>query len=168
MRKVHTEGNKFYLNNEPYYQRLVLDQGFYPEGIWTAPSDDDLRRDIELGKAAGFNGARLHQKVFEERYYYWADKLGYLTWGESPSWGLDANDPVAARNFLSEWSNLISRDINHPSLVVWTPFNEQWMPDEVQYPRFITDTYKAHQTDRPFSSSQHCIRRNPHCFRYMV
>lgn len=142
MRKVHTEGNKFYLNNEPYYQRLVLDQGFYPEGIWTAPSDDDLRRDIELGKAAGFNGARLHQKVFEERYYYWADKLGYLTWGESPSWGLDANDPVAARNFLSEWSNLISRDINHPSLVVWTPFNEQWMPDEVQYPRFITDTYK--------------------------
>lgn len=62
MRKVHTEGNKFYLNNEPYYQRLVLDQGFYPEGIWTAPSDDDLRRDIELGKAAGFNGARLHSE----------------------------------------------------------------------------------------------------------
>ena len=141
MRKVHTEGNKFYLNNEPYYQRLVLDQGFYPEGIWTAPSDDALRADVELGKAAGFNGARLHQKVFEERYYYWADKLGYLTWGESPSWGLDANDPVAARNFLSEWGNLVSRDLNHPSLVVWTPFNEQWWPDEIQYPRFIADTY---------------------------
>lgn len=141
MRKVHTEGNKFYLNNEPYYQRLVLDQGFYPDGIWTAPSDEALRHDIELGKAAGFNGARLHQKVFEERFYYWADKLGYLTWGESPSWGLDANDPVAARNFLSEWSNIVSRDVNHPSLVVWTPFNEQWFPDEVQYPRFITDVY---------------------------
>lgn len=86
MRKVHIEGNKIYLNNEPYYQRLVLDQGFYPDGIWTAPSDDALRRDIELGLAAGFNGARLHQKVFEERYYYWADRLGYITWGESPSW----------------------------------------------------------------------------------
>lgn len=141
MRKVHTEGNKFYLNNEPYYQRLVLDQGYYPDGNWTAPSDEALRRDVELGKEAGFNGARLHQKVFEERYYYWADKLGYLTWGESPSWGLDANDPIAARNFLSEWANLVTRDISHPSLVVWTPFNEEWWPDENQYPRFVVDTY---------------------------
>lgn len=106
MRKVHIEGNKIYLNNEPYYQRLVLDQGFYPDGIWTAPSDDALRRDIELGLAAGFNGARLHQKVFEERYYYWADRLGYITWGESPSWGMDANDVETARNFLSEWGRM--------------------------------------------------------------
>ncbi|MCF0184958.1 MAG: beta-glucuronidase [Bacteroidaceae bacterium] len=141
MRKVHTENNLFYLNNKPYFQRLVLDQGFYPDGNWTAPSDEALRRDIELGKSAGFNGARLHQKVFEDRYYYWADRLGYLTWGESPSWGLDANDPIAARNFLSEWSNIVFGLSNHPSLVVWTPFNEQWWPDEVQYPRFITDVY---------------------------
>ena len=68
MRKIHTEGNKIYLNNQPYYQRLVLDQGFYPDGIWTAPSDEALKRDIELSLAAGFNGARLHQKVFEERF----------------------------------------------------------------------------------------------------
>lgn len=81
MRKVHIEGNKIYLNNKPYYQRLVLDQGFYPDGIWTAPSDEALKRDIELSMEAGFNGARLHQKVFEERFYYWADKMGYLTWG---------------------------------------------------------------------------------------
>ncbi len=141
MRKVHTEGNIFYLNNEPYYQRLVLDQGFYPESNWTAPTDEDLKRDIMLGKEAGFNGARLHQKVFDERYYYWADKLGYLTWGEAPSWGLDANDPVAARNFLTEWGNLVARDINHPSLVVWTPMNEQFWPDEAQYPRFVADLY---------------------------
>lgn len=141
MRKVHTEGNLFYLNNKPYYQRLVLDQGFYPKSNWTAPSDADLRRDIELGKQAGFNGARLHQKAFDERYYYWADKLGYLTWGEAPSWGLDANDPVAARNFLTEWGNLVARDLNHPSLVVWTPMNEQFWPDEAQYPRFVTDLY---------------------------
>ena len=141
MRKIHTEGNKIYLNNQPYYQRLVLDQGFYPDGIWTAPSDEALKKDIELSMAAGFNGARLHQKVFEERFYYWADKLGYLTWGEAPSWGLDANDVEAARNFLMEWRNLVVRDINHPSLVTWTPFNEEFWPDQTQYPRFITDIY---------------------------
>ena len=68
MRKVHIEGNRIYLNNEPCYQRLVLDQGFYPDGIWTAPSDEALKNDIELSLAAGFNGARLHQKAFEERF----------------------------------------------------------------------------------------------------
>ncbi len=142
MRKVHVDGNKVYLNNEPYYQRLVLDQGFYPDGIWTAPSDDALRRDIELSKAAGFNGARLHQKVFEQRYHYWADKLGYLCWGEYPSWGMETASPVAARNFLTEWENVIVRDRNSPSIVTWTPFNEAWWPDGVQYPRLVEDTYK--------------------------
>jgi beta-galactosidase/beta-glucuronidase len=86
LRKVHIEGNRILLNNKPLYQRLVLDQGFYPDGIWTAPSDADLKKDIELSMAAGFNGARLHQKVFEERFHYWADRLGYLTWGETASW----------------------------------------------------------------------------------
>lgn len=141
MRKVHIEGNRIYLNNEPYYQRLVLDQGFYPDGIWTAPSDETLKNDILLSMAAGFNGARLHQKVFEERFYYWADKLGYITWGESASWGMDANDIEAARNFLTEWSECVIRDRNHPSLLIWTPMNEQWWPDNVQYPRFAEDIY---------------------------
>jgi beta-galactosidase/beta-glucuronidase len=82
LRKVHIEGNRLFLNNRPIYLRLVLDQGFYPDGIWTAPSDEALKRDIELSLRAGFNGARLHQKVFEPRFHYWADRLGYLTWGE--------------------------------------------------------------------------------------
>lgn len=141
MRKVHIEGNKIYLNNKPYYQRLVLDQGFYPDGIWTAPSDEALKRDIELSMAAGFNGARLHQKAFEERFYYWADKLGYITWGEAPSWGMNANHVEVARNFLMEWSELVVRDRNHPSLLIWTPMNEEWWPDRVQYPRFTADLY---------------------------
>ncbi len=140
-RKVSVKGNRIYLNNKPYYQRLVLDQGFYPDGIWTAPSDEALRHDIELSLQAGFNGARLHQKVFEERYYYWADKLGYLTWGEAPSWGMDANDPVADRNFLAEWTEVINRDRNHPSIVIWTPLNEEWAPDAIEYPRFVSDLY---------------------------
>ena len=124
LRKVHIEGNKFYLNNEPLYQRLVLDQGFYPDGIWTAPSDGALKRDIELSMEAGFNGARLHQKVFEERFHYWADKLGYLTWGEYCSWGCDPNDPAAAGKMLAEWRSIVIRDRNHPSIIAWTPLNE--------------------------------------------
>lgn len=87
LRKITVEGNRFLINGKPVFQRLILDQGFYPDGIYTAPSDEALRRDIELSMAAGFNGARLHQKVFEPRFLYWADKLGYLVWGEYPSWG---------------------------------------------------------------------------------
>ncbi len=124
LRKVHVDGNQIFLNNEPIYLRLVLDQGFYPDGIWTAPSDEALKRDIQLSMQAGFNGARLHQKVFEPRFHYWADQLGYLTWGESSSWGIDVTDPVSARNFLSEWREIVIRDRNHPSIITWTPFNE--------------------------------------------
>ena len=125
LRNVSIEGNQFLINGSPFYQRLVLDQGFYPDGIWTAPSDDALRHDIELSMAAGFNGARLHQKVFEERLLYWADRLGYILWGESPSWGLDyCRDGMPHRNFLSEWREIVIRDRNHPSVVAWSPFNE--------------------------------------------
>lgn len=153
MRKVHIEGNKVFLNNQPYYQRLVLDQGFYPDGIWTAPSDAALKRDIKLSMEAGFNGARLHQKVFEERFYYWADKLGYLTWGEASSWGMDCNDVETARNFITEWCEIVQRDRNHPSLLIWTPTNEQFWPDRVQYPRMMNDLYnltKMIDPTRPF------------------
>lgn len=148
MRKVHIEGNKIYLNNQPYYQRLVLDQGFYPDGIWTAPSDEALRRDIEMSMEVGFNGARLHQKVFEERFLYWADKLGYLVWGEYASWGVDISSPITARNFLAEWQNIVVRDRNHPAIVTWTPLNEAWDPENVQYPRLVKDLYDVtHFTD---------------------
>lgn len=156
MRKVHIANGIFYLNNEPYYQRLVLDQGYYPDGIWTAPSDEALKNDIVLGKEAGFNGARLHQKVFDERYYYWADKLGYITWGESASWGLDVNDELAARNFIGEWSEIVLRDRNHPSLVTWTPFNETWSGGAYAYIRLVADVYhmtKGFDPTRPINDA---------------
>ena len=140
MRKIHTHGNQIYLNNKPIFLRLVLDQGFYPEGIWTAPSDEALKNDILLSKKAGFNGARLHQKVFEERFHYWADRLGYLTWGESSSWGIDVTSGEAARNFLSEWEDIITRDRNHPSIIAWTPFNETWSGGE-KLERLLTEAY---------------------------
>jgi len=155
LRKIHVEGNRIFLNNEQYYLRLVLDQGFYPDGIWTAPSDLDLRRDIELSQRAGFNGARLHQKVFEERFHYWADRLGYLTWGESSSWGLDVTSPAGARNFLSEWRGIVTRDKNHPSIIAWTPFNETWSGGEA-LERLILDTYdltKSIDPTRPINDS---------------
>lgn len=146
MRKIHQEGDRLYLNNEPYFLRLVLDQGFYPDGIWTAPDDADLKKDIEMSMAAGFNGARLHQKVFEERFHYWADKLGYLTWGETASWGADANKIEAARNFLPEWESIVVRDRNHPSIIAWTPFNETWerpgdSEQAMQHDRLLKDVY---------------------------
>ena len=124
LRKFHIEGHKFYLNNEPIFLRFVLDQGFYPEGIWTAPDDGALKADIERAQDVGFNGARLHQKVFEERFHYWADKLGYLTWAEFCDWGLDFGRIEAIHNFQREWREVVSRDLNHASIVAWTPFNE--------------------------------------------
>ncbi len=142
MRKVELRGKTFYLNNLPYYQRLVLDQGYYPDGQWTAPNDTQLKRDIELGKEAGFNGARLHQKVFEQRYFYWADKLGYLTWGESASWGVKWEDQMAARNMITEWEECVYRDYNAPSLVIWSPLNETWKDDvDGQRARLTNDLY---------------------------
>lgn len=150
MRKIHIEGNRYFLNNKPLYLRMVLDQGFYPKGIWTAPTDADLKADIERSMAVGFNSARLHQKVFEERFHYWADKLGYLTWGEAASWGMDINGVAAARNFLTEWQEVVERDRNHPSIITWTPFNETWgrSSDGVNHDRLLGDVYDlTHRID---------------------
>ena len=143
IRTVHTEREQILLNGEPLYLRLVLDQGYYPDGIWTAPSDEALRRDIELGLAAGFNGARLHQKVFEERYHYWADRLGYLTWGEAPNWGMDLAHDAAARNYLCEWREVVLRDRSHPSIIAWTPLNETWdLSDRKRHRRLHLEAYE--------------------------
>ncbi len=124
LRDVRIAGKRVLINNRSVFQRLILDQGFYPDGIYTAPSDEALRRDIELSMAMGFNGARLHQKVFEERFLYWADRLGYLVWGEFPSWGIDTAHPQALERFLPEWVEVVERDFNHPALIGWCPFNE--------------------------------------------
>jgi len=160
MRKIHVEGNRMYLNNKAIFLRFVLDQGFNPDGIWTAPSDEALRHDIEMSMNVGFNGARLHQKVFEERFHYWADKLGYLTWGECSSWGFDVNNEEGARNFISEWEEIVVRDRNHPSIIAWTPFNESWgRKRDVEaartHDRILTDVYRiTHNLDyRPVNDS---------------
>lgn len=124
LRDVSWGGGAMHLNGKPLFQRLILDQGFYPSGIYTAPTDEELKNDILLGKAMGFNGARLHQKMFEERYLYWADRLGYLVWGEHASWGLDISGPEGLKRFLPEWAETLGRDYSHPCIVGWCPFNE--------------------------------------------
>ncbi|MFF5753944.1 glycoside hydrolase family 2 protein [Streptomyces longwoodensis] len=130
LRSVAVRGRRVLINGRPVFQRLVLDQGYWPESLMTAPSDEALVRDIELGLAAGFNGARLHQKVFEERYLYHADRLGYLVWGEFGDWGCETGErddnqrPDAS--YVAEWLEAVERDYSHPSIVGWCPLNETY------------------------------------------
>ena len=126
LREITLQGRKFMLNGTSVFQRLVLDQGFYPDGIYTAPDDKALKRDIEISMQAGFNGARLHEKVFEPRFLYHCDQMGYLVWGEYPNWGLDHSKKEAIYSILPEWTEILERDFNHPAIIGWCPFNETW------------------------------------------
>jgi beta-galactosidase/beta-glucuronidase len=137
------------LNDQVLFQRLVLDQGFYPDGIYTAPDDEALRNDIVISMGLGFNGARLHQKVFDPRFLYWADKLGYLVWGEFPNWGLDLRQPRALEVFLPQWMEALKRDYNHPSLVGWCPFNETQDDQNSEVLRNVYHITKAYDNTRP-------------------
>lgn len=126
LREVRLDGYRFLLNGKPVFQRTVLDQGFYMDGIYTAPTEEDLINDIHISMGLGFNGARLHQKMFEPRFLYHCDKMGYLVWGEHANWGLDLSAPEALHAFMKEWLEGIERDFNHPSIIGWCPFNETW------------------------------------------
>ena len=126
LREVGLTDKGMTLNGKPFFGRFVLDQGFYPDGIYTAPSEEALKNDIVCSMQLGFNGARLHEKVFEPTYLYWADKLGYLVWGEYPSWGISISDASAMKNYLREWLESVERDFSHPSVIGWCPFNETW------------------------------------------
>lgn len=126
LRDIKIDGRKVLINGEKVFQRLVLDQGYYPDGVYTAPSDADLVKDIEIAMAMGFNGARLHQKVFEERFLYHADRLGYIVWGEYGNWNLNISYPQAVLHILPEWMEILERDFNHPAIIGWSPFNETW------------------------------------------
>lgn len=126
LRDIALKDYKFILNGKSVFQRTVLDQGFYRKGIYTAENDDELRQDIELSMALGFNGARLHQKVFDPRFLYFCDLMGYMVWGEFANWGLDYSNPKAVDILLKEWGEALERDYNHPAIIGWCPFNETW------------------------------------------
>ncbi len=124
MRSVAISRDRFMLNGRPYHLRLVLDQGYWDDSLMTAPSDDALRRDVELAKEMGFNGVRKHQKIEDPRYLYWADKLGLMVWEEMPSAYRFTSKAIT--RMVQEWTEVIDRDYSHPCIVVWVPFNESW------------------------------------------
>jgi len=124
LRSVHLLRDRFMLNGRPYMLRMVLDQGYWPDTLLAAPSDEALRRDVELAKAMGFNGVRKHQKIEDPRYLYWADKLGLLVWEEMPS--AYRFTRTAIKRTIAEWGEAIDRDYSHPCIIVWVPFNESW------------------------------------------
>ena len=125
LRDITLSRKALLVNGKAVFMRTVLDQGFNPEGIYTAPDDGFLKHDIELMLDLGFNGARLHQRVFEERTLYWADRLGYLVWGEYAG-GFDLSSAAAIEYFLPEWMETVQRDFNHPALIGWCPLNETY------------------------------------------
>ena len=158
MRKVHTKDGKFFLNNRPYYQRLVLDQGYWPGSLMTAQKDEDFVKDIELAKNMGFNGARKHQKVEDPRYLYHADKMGFLVWGECAN--AVSYSGKAAGRLMCEWLEIIERDYNHPCIVCWVPMNESWgvpnlttSPEQRAHLNALYHTIKSLDQSRPVISN---------------
>lgn len=124
MRSISCEDGTLILNGKKIFQRLVLDQGFYPDGIYTAREDSELEADVLRSIDCGFHGARLHQKIFEPRFLWYCDKHGYIVWGEHGNWGLDVSRPEAWQGFIPEWCEAVERDFNHPSIIGWCPLNE--------------------------------------------
>ena len=128
-RKINVVNGRILLNNRPYYMKMLLDQGYFRKGLLTAPSDEDLKRDIESAKKMGFNGVRKHQKVEDPRFLYWADKLGLLVWGEGPS--SYEYSHLAVERHTAEWLEILKRDYSHPCIIAWVPLNESWGVHEI-------------------------------------
>ncbi len=155
-RKIAVEGDHVFLNNAPYYQRLVLDQGYWPESTITPPSDAAIQEDIRLTKALGFNGVRKHQKVEDPRFLYWADRMGLLVWGEMAN-AFDFSEEYVGR-FVGEWMAAVARDYNHPSVVAWVPINESWgVQDVLTNPRQQAHLKSLYQLTRTLDTTRPVI-----------
>ncbi len=131
LRSIAIDGKKVRINGKSIFQRLILDQGYWIESVMTAPSDAELIADIQRSLDMGFNGARLHQKVFEERFLYHADRMGYLVWGEFPDWGCSEYGPYwnhqqPTATYITQFLEELERDYSHPSIIGWCPMNESW------------------------------------------
>jgi len=150
LRDVTLNETALTVNQQPVFMRLVLDQGFNPDGIYTFPDDHALKHDIELMQDLGFNGARLHQRVFEERTLYWADRMGYIVWSEYAN-GNDVGSAQCIEDFMPEWLEVMKRDYNHPSIVGWCPFNETYhaMALDTETHRILYNVTKAFDPFRP-------------------
>lgn len=147
LREVRFSGMKFMVNDSSVFQRFVLDQGYYPDGLYTAPSDQAFIDDITSAIKLGYNGVRLHQKVFEPRYLYHCDRMGFMAWGEFPSWGVKYDNLSALGDFVGEWVMAVERDFNHPCIITWCPLNETWCDLEdnrkLRDVRFVDSIYEV-------------------------
>jgi Glycosyl hydrolases family 2, sugar binding domain/Glycosyl hydrolases family 2, TIM barrel domain len=151
LRSLGVDRERVLLNGRPYEARLVLDQGYWPESGLTAPDEAALRRDIELTRAMGFNGARKHQKIEDPRYLYWADRLGLLVWEEMPS--AYRFTTQAIERVTREWMDVLARDYSHPCIAAWVPFNESWgvpnLPDKPAERDWVRSLYHLTKTLDP-------------------
>lgn len=151
LRSLGVQGDRFVLNGRPCPLRMVLDQGYWPDTGLTPPNDDALRHDVELAKAMGFNGVRKHQKIEDPRYLYWADTLGLLVWEEMPSAYRFTKRSV--QRLTREWTEAITRDVSHPCIIAWVPFNESWgvpdLPDSPGQRHYIQALYHLTKTLDP-------------------
>lgn len=124
MREVSYQDGKILLNGEELFLRGALDQAFYPDTIYTAPSDEFIQKEIRLAKEMGFNMLRKHIKIEIPRYLYWADRMGLFIWEEPPNyvkWTKQGRD-----RFTKELVSMVIRDYNHPSILIWSLYNEEW------------------------------------------
>ncbi len=118
------------LNGSPIYLKMVLDQGYWPESNLTPPSEQAVRYDIQIAKDMGFNGVRKHQKVEDPLFLYWADRMGLLVSAEMANSSMFDGDSVT--RMTREWMDVVTRDYNHPSIIIWVPVNESWGIPNVQ------------------------------------
>ncbi len=151
LRSVGTDHGHFLLNGQPYYLRLVLEQGYWPQSHLAAPDDEALRREVELIKELGFNGARIHQKVEDPRFLYWCDRLGLLIWGEMANAYVFST--TAVERLTREWLEVLARDYSHPCIVTWVPFNESWgvpgLPHDLRQRNYVRALYSLTKTLDP-------------------
>lgn len=141
LRTIELSGRRFLINGRSVFLRFVLNQGYWPESQLAAPSPEALKREVELIRQLGFNGARIHQKVEDPRFLYWADRLGLMLWGETAN-AFTFTERAIDRH-LDEWREAVIRDRNHPSIIAWVPFNESWGVSEVGHSEAQQHAVKA-------------------------
>jgi beta-galactosidase/beta-glucuronidase len=140
IRKIEIKERKIYLNGKELYQRLILNQGYFKDGIYTPIDEEEYRKDVELIKEVGFNGIRMHQKIENKKFLFWCDYLGLLVWAEMPSAYLFSKK--MRKEYELQLEEFIERDYNHPSIIVWVPFNESWGVSIFPFPVILLKSAK--------------------------
>ncbi len=156
-RTIEARGNKLYLNGKEIYLKMALYQGYWPDGLWTAPDDEKIKKDLQFTLDMGFNALRIHQKVEDPRFLHHADTMGVMLWGEMSN-AFDGS-PNAKQAFIHEWQDVIRRDRGHPSIIAWTPLNESWGTGDLskvenqEWLRSVYHVTKSLDATRPVSEN---------------